>query len=404
MTKRARGLIRVLFVALLVASSLQFAAPAQAKTFTVCSSGCDYTTIAAALQDADDGDTIAIGEGSYAGSFEVSKDITLSGAGHDTTTILGTNRASVIRVRSGANVTIETLTITGGGGSRIGANAIGGGGILNEGRLTVKDSVVRDNTVATSGSRVRLGGGIYSETSKTLGIFDSVIAGNRAQRGGGIFIGDGDVVIEGTTISGNQSGGDGGGIAHEGSETLRIERSNIRVNRSDRLGGGIATTSELLLVDSTVVGNTAAGGGGITGGNKRLRLVRSTVGENAASGAGIGLGGGITVGRGGLSLVDSIVENNQGLLGAGIFTNFATGDVDLIGSTVARNVAAADGGGIWNQSAEINLSNSRVIDNQAGESGGGIFVRAPGAEVKLRNGSVVAGNQPDQCFPADLKC
>jgi hypothetical protein len=334
----------------------------------------------------------------------VDKDVTLRGAGSNETTIQGSSRASVVRVRSGANVTIEALAITGGGGSRIGANAIGGGGILNEGGLTLQDSEVRDNTVATSGSRVRLGGGIYSDSSKTLRILDSLIAENRAFRGGGIFIGDGDVVIEETTVSGNQSGSDGGGIHHEGSETLRIERSDIRVNRAERLGGGISANSALVIVASTVVGNTAAGGGGITGGDKLLKLVRSTVGENAASGSSVGFGGGINVGRGGLALVDSAVENNRGRQGAGIFSVFSSGDVELTGSTISSNVAAEDGGGIWNQSAKIVLDDSKVINNEAGESGGGIFVHATDPEVRLRNGSVVAGNQPDQCFPAELKC
>jgi hypothetical protein len=39
----------MLLAVLLFASSLQFAAPARASTLTVCSSGCDFTTIAAAL-------------------------------------------------------------------------------------------------------------------------------------------------------------------------------------------------------------------------------------------------------------------------------------------------------------------------------------------------------------------
>jgi hypothetical protein len=381
---------------LLCVASLLFAAPAQAKSFTVCPIDCDFSTIAAALQAADDGDSINIGQGTYAGGFEVDKDVTLRGAGSNDTTIQGSSRASVVQVRSGANVTIEALAITGGGGSRIGANAIGGG-ILNEGGLTLQDSEVRDNTVATSGSRVRLGGGIYSDSSKTLRIVDSLIAGNRAFRGGGIFVRDGDAVIQGTTVFGNQSGSDGGGIHHEGSERLRIENSSITDNRAARLGGGVSAASELMLVDSAVERNTAGGGGGISGGDKALSIERSVISGNAAS-VGAAFGGGINVGRGGLSLVGSTVEKNQSLLGAGIFGAFSSGEIDMIGSTIAANIAAADGGGIWNQSAEINLVNSRVMDNRAGDSGGGIFVRAPDPEVRLRNGSVVAGNQPDQCF------
>jgi hypothetical protein len=403
MSKRTRGLLRVLFVALLAASALQFAPPAQARTFSVCPIDCAFSTIPEALQAADDGDALVIGRGTYAGGFDVSKDITLRGSGRDQTTIQGTNRASVIRVRSGANVTIEALAITGGGGSRIGANAIGGGGILNEGALTLNHSEVRDNTVASSGSRSRLGGGIYSESSKTLKIVNSRIAGNRAFRGGGIFVGDGDAVIQGTTVSGNQSGSDGGGIRHEGGERLRIENSTITDNRAGGLGGGVSAASELRLINVIVTGNTAGGGGGISGGGKTLHIERSVVSGNTAIVSGVG-GGGIYVGRGDLILVGTTVEQNHSLLGGGIFSAFSSGDIATIGSTIANNIAAADGGGIWNQSAEINLSNSRVVDNRAGRQGGGIFVRAADPEVGLHNGTVVSGNQPDQCFPSELKC
>src|SRR5690349_15334643 len=81
MARRGRGLTRVMMLALLCLASLHFAAPARAKTLTVCPDGCDFTTIATALQAAADGDTISIGEGTYAGGLEVSKDVTLQGAG-----------------------------------------------------------------------------------------------------------------------------------------------------------------------------------------------------------------------------------------------------------------------------------------------------------------------------------
>jgi hypothetical protein len=236
-----------------------------------------------------------------------------------------------------------------------------------------------------------------------LAIRASQIAGNRASRGGGIFIGDGDAVIEFKTVSGNQSGSDGGGIHHEGRELLSRENCIDIDTRAGGVGGGVSASSALKLLDSTVAGNTASAGGGISGGSKLLKIEGSTIERNVATAA-AGFGGGINVGRGGLAFGDSTVEDNQGLLGAGIFSAFSSGDVKLTASTVAGNVAAADGGGIWNQSAEIDLNGSKVIANTAGERGGGMFVGVPEPEVRLRNGSIVSDNQPDQCFPATLKC
>ena len=389
--------IPVLLAALLCAASIQFATPARARTFTVCPSGCDFVAIAAALQDAGDGDTIAIEDGTYAGGLVVSKDVTLRGSGRDATTILGTPSAAAIRVATGANVAIQAMTITGGGGSSTGSGSRGGGGILNEGGLSLVDSVVRENTVATG-----VGGGIYSSSSKTLKIRDSVVSGNQAADGGGIFIRRGDVVIEDTNISGNRSTRNGGGINDQGGETLRIERSVISDNRADQDFGGVVSADELVLIDSTVSGNRAANTGGVGGGRELLKVVGSTISGNVSRGS----GGGIRVGTGGVSLVDSTVEKNQTQAnGAGIFANAFSGDVSLKTSTISGNIAAQDGGGILTEESEIGLDDSQIIDNQAGRQGGGIFSRtAKKGIVKLRNGSTIAGNQPNQCAPVGLRC
>jgi hypothetical protein len=390
MAKRARGLIRVLFVALLVASSLQFATPAQAKTFTVCPSGCNFTTIAAALQAAGDRDEISIGEGVYTGGFVIEKNVTLRGAGRDRTTIQGTPSASVIRVGTTANVDIRDVTITGGGGSRTRFDARGGGGILNEGELILANSTVRDNAV-TNG----LGGGVYSSSSKNFRIFNSNISDNRAETGGGIFIREGDVFIANSNISRNQSASDGGGIRHDGGESLRIEKSTIGDNRAERTGGGVAVRAALQVLDSTVSGNRALFGGGLAGGSKTLNVIGGEINDNDA---GDGLGGGILVGDGGAALRDVRMRGNEAGSGAGIHTT--AGDVRLTSSTVVLNIALDDGGGIFNQRAKVTLFSSEVVDNRAGERGGGIFV-GRGGSLRLGDAlNTIRGNQPDQCFGA----
>lgn len=395
MANRKRGLNRFLLTALLGAALLPFDAPAQATPPTVCETGCEYTTIAAALADADDGDVITIGAGTYAGGIVVGgKRITLRGAGREQTTIQGTPDASVIRVGKAARVTIEAVTITGGGGSEIGPNTIGGGGILAEGVLVVSDSVVRDNTVAKSGKRARLGGGIYIDTARSVRIRDSVIAGNEAPGGAGVFVRDGDVDITRTTISGNQGGssdsGNGGGIHHAGGELLQIVDCIISDNQVRGVGGGVFASSPLRIVDTTISGNRALGGGGILSKTKRtLKIEGSTISGNGSSVS----GGGIAVDVGDLRLVNSTVENNTSRNGAGIATD--EGDLVVHGSTISGNIASAAGGGIYNRfERTIELDNSQVIDNRAETFGGGIY----GAKrLALTNGSVVSGNEPDQC-------
>ncbi len=397
MTRQRRALPQVLLAALLCVASLPFGPPALARTFLVCPSGCDSATIAAALQAADDGDAIQIGAGTYAGGVDVSKDVRIVGAGSDKTTIQGTSAASVIRIRRGANVRITGVTITGGGGSRVGPDLFGGG-ILNEGQLSLGFSTVRDNAVTGGES---LGGGLYSDSSKDLNIAASVISGNRAARGGGIYIREGDALIQETTIANNVADKDGGGINSQGGESLQLRRNAIIRDNRAVIGGGITVgRGELSMIDTTVSGNRASFGGGIRSSDAKLLVALNCT---FSGNTGDVQGGGLVVGDAGAAISNCTVEKNQSPLGAGIHT--ISGDVKLFGSTVSDNIADKDGGGIYDRGAAITLQFSRVVDNRAGQRGGGIFVENENqGSVRVRDQSVVAGNQPDQCFPATLKC
>ncbi len=59
-----------------------------AATITVCASGCDHTTIQAAINAAANGDIISVSAGTYTENIVVNKSVELSGAGAASTTIL----------------------------------------------------------------------------------------------------------------------------------------------------------------------------------------------------------------------------------------------------------------------------------------------------------------------------
>jgi hypothetical protein len=84
---------------------------------------------------------------------------------------------------------------------------------------------------------------------------------------GGIHFDGSELVITNSSIVGNSTCSDGGGILMDGGDSLRIENSTIAGNSAGGDGGAIAswsgTESSLDIVNSTITDNVAAFGGGI---------------------------------------------------------------------------------------------------------------------------------------------
>jgi hypothetical protein len=178
--------------------------------------------------------------------------LTIAGPGADALTISGGGHGQVFTVTPASKVSISGMTITGGIGLK-------GGGILNNGTLTVSDCTITGNAAASGG-----GGGIANGLFGTMTIVASTISGNVSNLSDGAGISNAHTMtIIRSTISGNTAHvGNGGGIANTG--TLTIGDSTVSGNRAlSRSGGGIFNTSALTMSDDTVSNNTAdiSGGG-----------------------------------------------------------------------------------------------------------------------------------------------
>jgi hypothetical protein len=306
--RRARALPGALLVVsmAIVVAMVGAATASAAKQATVCPSGCAFTTIAAALAAAEDGDRITIAPGTYAGGFTIAKSVKLKGAGADETTIEG--GGPVVTVAEGVDVEIVHLAITGGGGGDQSSQE--GGGIRNAGELTLKDVVVAGN-VASFLSGEGFGGGIYNGPT-------------------------GDLTVTGSTIRENTAAsGFGGGIYNEG--IAKVRTTSI-VGNGARTGGGVfggSGAAETAIVTSRVADNFAEGGGGIAGDD--LQVTGSLVtGNSAAVGAGFSGNGVIRA---------TVFTGNRAAVFGGGLSVF--GPVDLRGSIVTGNTAGAQGGGIF---------------------------------------------------------
>jgi hypothetical protein len=148
-------------------------------------------------------------------------------------------------------------------------------------------------------------------------------------------------------------------------------------------GGGIENSGELTLINTKVLGNSAASGGGVANGGT-LTLVNSVVSGNSGERPTFNGGGGIING-GTLTLVNSVVSANSGYVGGGISSG---GTMTLVQSTVSGNNAALGGGGILNFGA-MAMVNCTVSGN-SGSSGRGIYI--DGLEESTITGSIVDGD------------
>lgn len=316
----------------------------------------------------------------------------------------------------------------------------GGGGIFNNGGTTriTSSSMLRNVANGTSGS----GGGVFS-TGGSLIVNDSILSANVANRaGGGIEIVDGTAMLRQTTLGGPEaadgniagpmgsaSPGNGGGLHMTGAANTRVIGGTVQNNLAALEGGGLwnSASGTLSVRDGVVVSdNTASGaaaddgGGGVFNSGGTTRIAASTVHGNKADGTS-GSGGGVfSIGGtlivnnstisanvanragGGIEIVDGIVSLKQITLGGGDamdgnvagpmgtaspgnggglhVTGTAGTGVILIGGTVQNNLAAREGGGLWNQSGSTLsvrdgaiISDNTAFGDAADDGGGGIF-------------------------------
>ncbi|MCP4415231.1 MAG: hypothetical protein GY805_01330 [Chloroflexi bacterium] len=183
--------------------------------------------------------------------------------------------------------------------SIIGGHVDKGGGIDNNGLLTIDNSTIRDNTAndfgggiasagiltvsnsSISGNSAYNGGGIINEG--TLNISNSTVSDNLANYGGGIYNSYGTLTTSNSTISGNFANDIGGGIRNA-SGTITVSNSTISNNSTNNIGGGIASEGILAVSNSTISGNSAINGGGIINYDASVATINNSIVANSING------------------------------------------------------------------------------------------------------------------------
>jgi parallel beta-helix repeat protein len=116
-----------------------------AATITVCPSGCDHTTIQAAVNAASPGDTIQVGDGTYNENVDITKSLNIvSVNGSNVTKVNATNPADHVFYVTANNTNITGLTITGATNGTI-PSPVGGIVLNGASNCDIKDNVLKSN-------------------------------------------------------------------------------------------------------------------------------------------------------------------------------------------------------------------------------------------------------------------
>ena len=250
-----------------------------------------------------------------------------------------------------------------------------GGGIYNDGTLTVNTSSLAGNSSPDDG------GALFNESGGATVVFNGcALSGNTtANSGGAIFNSQGSTAtISGGTID-NNSAYQGGGIYNEG--TLTVAGGAFEDNATNNHGGGIENFATATISDSTFTGNDAGGAGGGINNDGSIDITGCTFDSNSAY-----YGGGYSAGDT-ATITDSTFSNNSATYGGGLYNN---GTLTLDGGTISAN-SATNGGGIYS-TGNLTVSGATFTGNTATASGHGGYPAAGGGAIFSINATLVVSN------------
>lgn len=259
--------------------------------------------------------------------------------------------------------------------------------------------------IVGGGSDGTPGGGIYVDNG-TVNIQGGVIAANRGSSGGGIFFQNGTLNISGGAVTGNEvinGHTDNGGGIYVNSGTLNLSGGYVTNNykacdcndcqgdvNNTHGGGGIAlaNSSVMNMTGGYVTGNYSglAGGGiyaGFFGHNVGFTMSGGTIAGNCAE---LGEGGGLRIAGGTNGVIqatskvyitNNITNSNNDWGGGGIFVQ-EKGNLSIVNSLITNNSAGGFGGGVGacptGETLLVNQDGAAIYENRASGtnmSGGG---------------------------------
>ncbi len=368
----------------------------------ICADAAGQCTLRAALEEAaasPSGSTVGITvpAGTYdlklgsltLGSATVPLNITMDGAGATSTVVAATGRFRVMTVTPDATGVLENLQVTGG---KAGPNSYGGG-IFSQGKLSLLGDSLMGNTAGAGGGVANAGGTLMVTGGTIENNNGGVFGGGGIQNGGPKNV-PGTVVVRSTTITGNVTRNEGGGIfsgqnGHPAAAGLAAVAPRRLCGLSGCAAPRLGTGAGLVLhvTDSVVTRNLGSNGGGGIAAEGTATLAGSQVNGNNAGSA---IGGGVfNVG----TVTDSTISGNTADSGGGV-EDYPGLFMTITDSTLDANHAQANGGAL-DINQQITVNQSTLSNNKAGGKvfeGMGAAAEIDGGGALIVSDSTIAGS------------
>ncbi len=329
-------------------------------------------------------------------SLSVNAQVVTSGADDGTD---GTLRAEINDTSPGGTITFDGVTTV----------------MLSSSLTTDKDLTISGSVTIDGQNTSR----IFTVTGGSLNLIDLTLTNGTADNGGAISIVDADLTLDAVKImnsTANGASGSGGAILVGTGATLTAKNSLFEKNTANRAGGAIegsfGDVKGIMLTDTDFMGNnagvspaTAAPGNGgaihITGAGSS-DITRGTFDSNIAASE----GGALWNGTGLMTIIASKITKNTAYGddadngGGGIFNN--GGNLDVSGvALIQENVAAGisgSGGGIFTTAGEVNIDDINILANTANRAGAGIEIIDG---IMTITDSEITNNQFDKANPGN---
>ncbi len=205
------------------------------------------------------------------GDLDLTDDVDIQGAGADLTHVDGDGIDRIFHVAGGVIAVISDLEARGGD-----AGSGNGGGIENDGELTLHGVTVSGNLAQGPGGGIR--------NNSFLTVRRSLLAGNVTADHGGGLDNHGTSVLENSTVSGNDGAGLGGGLYNLSGESMTIVHVTVQGNVAGA-GGAIHNAGDLTASNNLIVGPCS--GSVDTSGGGNLESPGNTCGLGAGDLTGI---------------------------------------------------------------------------------------------------------------------